>query len=256
MSGAISTANRKALTAAIPGAVEMRGSDSPDIKEKRLRRFADGRIRVLVTKPTIAGFGLNWQHCANMAFVGLSDSWEAYYQAVRRCWRFGQKRPVNVHVITADIEGAVVANIKRKEADAAAMAEEMLEHMRDLNEQALHGGTVRAARTNTGRDMAKGMDWTLHLGDCVEVVKTLADDSIHYSHLLAAVRVALYLFGQRPRHGQLRDDDVFIEHFGFLVDELYRVTDAGPAAVVSLHEPADVESSITASSASRTSAAI
>jgi hypothetical protein len=64
----------------------------------------------------IAGFGMNWQHCAHMAFVGLSDSYEQFYQAVRRCWRFGQKKPVNVYVITAETEGAVVANIKRKEA--------------------------------------------------------------------------------------------------------------------------------------------
>ena len=68
---------------------------------KRLRRW--GKHRIIVTKPTIAGFGLNWQHCANVAFVGLSDSWEQYYQAVRRCWRFGQKQPVKVHVITPDM---------------------------------------------------------------------------------------------------------------------------------------------------------
>jgi hypothetical protein len=93
--------------------------------------FTAARYRVLVTKPSIAGFGMNWQHCANMAFVGLSDSYEQFYQAVRRCWRFGQKQPVNVYVITAETEGAVVANIKRKEADAMKMAENMVEHMKD-----------------------------------------------------------------------------------------------------------------------------
>jgi hypothetical protein len=76
-----------ALRAAIPGAVEIRGSDDPEAKERKLIDFAEGRIRVLVTKPSIAGFGLNWQHCARMAFVGVTDSWESYYQAVRRCWR-------------------------------------------------------------------------------------------------------------------------------------------------------------------------
>lgn len=112
-----------ALCAAIPDAVEIRGSDDADVKERRLMDFAAGRIRVLVTKPSIAGFGLNWQHCARMAFVGVTDSWEAYYQAVRRCWRFGQQRPVDVHVFASDKEGAVVANLQRKERDARAMAD-------------------------------------------------------------------------------------------------------------------------------------
>lgn len=112
-----------ALRAAIPGAVEIRGSDDIDTKERRLSDFAHGRIRVLVTKPSIAGWGLNFQHCARMAFVGVTDSFEAYYQAVRRCWRFGQKRPVNVHLFVSPAEGAVRANLARKERDAAVMAD-------------------------------------------------------------------------------------------------------------------------------------
>lgn len=123
-------AESEALANGLIDAEEIRGSDDAADKEARLIGFADGRTRILVTKPSIAGFGLNWQHCANVAFVGLSDSWEQYYQAVRRCWRFGQTKPVKVHVITADIEGAVLANIKRKEADAERMATEMLTHMR------------------------------------------------------------------------------------------------------------------------------
>ena len=112
-----------ALRASIPDAVEIRGADSIEEKESRLNAFAHGKIRVLVTKPSIAGFGLNWQHCARMAFVGVTDSFEAYYQAVRRCWRFGQRRPVEVHIFASEREGAVVANLKRKEHDAIAMAD-------------------------------------------------------------------------------------------------------------------------------------
>ena len=114
-----------ALRKAIPGAVEIRGSDDADVKEQRLIDFASGKIRVLITKPSIAGWGLNWQHCRDVVFVGVSDSYEAYYQAVRRCWRFGQTQPVNVHVIASEAEGSVVANIKRKEAIADAMAQEL-----------------------------------------------------------------------------------------------------------------------------------
>ncbi len=112
-----------ALRAAIPGAVEIRGSDDVDTKERRLSDFAHGRTRVLITKPSIAGWGLNWQHCARVAFVGVTDSFEAYYQAVRRCWRFGQRRPVDVHLFVSPAEGAVRANLARKERDAAAMGE-------------------------------------------------------------------------------------------------------------------------------------
>lgn len=107
-----------ALRRAIPDAVEVRGSDTPEHKEVALRAFADGGIRVLVTKPKIAGFGLNWQHCANVAFLGVTDSYEAYYQAIRRCWRFGQKRQVNVHLFVSNLEGAVRANLERKTAAA------------------------------------------------------------------------------------------------------------------------------------------
>lgn len=118
-----------ALTNAIPDAVEVKGSDSPDKKRDALVGFTNGDIRALVTKPSIAGWGMNWQHCRNMSFVGLSDSWEEYYQAVRRCWRFGQTEEVNAHVVCANTEGAVVQNIERKEREASNMMAELVNHM-------------------------------------------------------------------------------------------------------------------------------
>lgn len=127
---------------AIPGAVEVTGSDDASLKEDRMLGFSEGDYRVLVTKPSIAGFGMNWQHCPNVVFLGLSDSYEQFYQAIRRCWRFGQTKPVHCHVVTSDLEGAVVSNIERKEADAARMAEGMVSHMHELNEQEIKG-TVR-----------------------------------------------------------------------------------------------------------------
>lgn len=120
-----------ALTKVINGAVQIAGSDPADVKEQRLADFAAGRFRVLVSKPSICGFGLNWQHAARMAFVGVTDSFESYYQAVRRCWRFGQTRDVHVHVFASSAEGAVVANLKRKERDAMAMAESLSQETRD-----------------------------------------------------------------------------------------------------------------------------
>jgi hypothetical protein len=114
-----------ALESAIPGSVQVAGCDTEEFKERTLLDFAHGKLRVLVSKPSICGFGLNFQAAKNQAFVGVTDSFEAYYQAVRRSWRFGQTSEVNVHVFASNQEGAVVANLRRKEAIANAMAEAM-----------------------------------------------------------------------------------------------------------------------------------
>lgn len=141
------------LSKGINGSVEVCGSDKPHIKEDRMLGFSSGKYRVMVSKPKLAGFGLNWQHCRNMAFVGLSDSYEAYYQAVRRCWRFGQDKIVNVHMITAETEGAVVANIKRKESDAIAMAEAMVKNMADISSANIVGTSRQSIDYNTKHKM-------------------------------------------------------------------------------------------------------
>jgi hypothetical protein len=132
-------AESDALARAIPGAVEVRGSDTEEDKERKLIDFSEGSIRVLITKLTICGFGMNWQHCADTGFVGLNDSFEQVYQAIRRFWRFGQTKQVNVHFIAAETEGAVVANIKRKEMDADRMAAAMVAHTSDLSSRIVRG---------------------------------------------------------------------------------------------------------------------
>jgi superfamily II DNA or RNA helicase len=118
-----------AIEAAIPGAVQVKGSDDPETKRDRLLGFAAGSIRVLVSKASICGFGMNFQRCARMAFVGPSHSYEQTYQAIRRCWRFGQTRAVDVHVVCAENEQAIVQNMRRKEADAERLAEETQRHI-------------------------------------------------------------------------------------------------------------------------------
>lgn len=132
-------AESEMLAKRIPGAVETKGSDPDEVKERKLIDFSEGRTRVLVTKPAVAGFGMNWQHCADTGFVGLNDSFEQVFQSIRRFWRFGQTKPVNVHFIAAETEGAVVANLRRKEADADRMAASMVMHMADLSAEAVHG---------------------------------------------------------------------------------------------------------------------
>lgn len=125
-------AESEALAAAIPGAVEVTGSDDTEEKETRLIGFADGAFNVLVSKPSIAGWGMNFQRCARVVFVGLSNSFEQWYQAIRRTWRFGQERPVECHIVVSDADGAVRANLERKRRDAETMADEMLIGMGDI----------------------------------------------------------------------------------------------------------------------------
>lgn len=225
-------AEADAITRQIPDAIEVRGSDDADRKERVLFEFADGKHRVLVSKSRIAGYGMNFQNCHQMAFVGLSDSFESYYQAVRRSWRFGQTSPVDVHVIAAESEGAVVSNIKRKEADALRMAEEMLTHMKDLNSAAIHGQTERA-RTDYQRETRTGASWTLHQADCVDALRDMATASIDYS-IFSPPFASLYTYSNSDRDmGNCSDHETFYQHFGYAVSELFRVIK--PGRLVSFH---------------------
>lgn len=141
-------AEAEALAKEVPGAVNLHGGLKDTEKERILVDFSEGNIRVLITKPSLAGFGMNWQHCADTGFVGLNDSFEQVFQAIRRFWRFGQKKPVNVHFIAAETEGAVVANLRRKEADAERMAAAMVMHMADLSSQEVRGMSRTVADYN------------------------------------------------------------------------------------------------------------
>jgi len=214
-----------AATKMIDGAVEVKGSDKPEHKEKAMLGFPDGQFRVMVTKPSIAGFGMNWQHCNTMVFLGLSDSYEQFYQAVRRCWRFGQKNKVKVHVVTAETEGAVVKNIERKEADSEKMAQEMVRHMADLNADEIHG-TVRN-KVDYARNVAESENWKVYLGDCVEVAREIQENTIDFS-IFSPPFSSLYTYSASDRDmGNCKNDQEFADHFWFLVPELLRITKPG-----------------------------
>ncbi len=146
-----------ALARAIPEAVVVRGSDSPEEKAERLLAFAAGQIRVLVTKPQIAGFGMNFQRCARMAFVGIGDSFETYYQAIRRCWRFGQKRPVRACIVLSEPEQEVYRNVLRKEEEAREVAAELLRDVAEYERAELRpeGGDD----VYTGREKVRVPSW-------------------------------------------------------------------------------------------------
>jgi superfamily II DNA helicase RecQ len=120
------------LNKLIENSVNVQGSDTEDYKQTNMLKFANGEIKCLITKPKIAGFGMNWQNCHNMIFVGLSDSFEAYYQAVRRCWRFGQKYEVNAYIVISQFEGTVVDNIKKKQDENEKMKRELISLTKDI----------------------------------------------------------------------------------------------------------------------------
>lgn len=136
------------LCEAIPGAIQVAGSERDEAKEEKVLDFVDGRIKKLVSKGSIMGYGMNFQHCANTGLVGLNDSFEQVYQIVRRFWRFGQERPVTAHFVASELEGAVVANLKRKEQDADRMASAMVRHMSDLSSVEIRGSKRDRAEYN------------------------------------------------------------------------------------------------------------
>lgn len=132
---------------------EVKGSDKNQYKIETMLDFSADRIKCLVTKPKIAGFGMNWQQCHNMVFVGLSDSYEAYYQALRRCWRFGQKHPVNVYIVISAKEGAVKDNIERKQEDHDKMKNAMVEFTKEITEKELKSTCRMVSEYNANIEM-------------------------------------------------------------------------------------------------------
>lgn len=146
------------LSELISESVEVKGSDKSEYKSNSMLAFSDGTFKCLITKPKIAGFGMNWQNCHNMIFTGLSDSYEQYYQAVRRCWRFGQEKPVNVYIIISAKEGCVKENIERKQCDFQKMQSEMTELTKEITKKELKS----TCRISTPYEPTKEMklpDW-------------------------------------------------------------------------------------------------
>lgn len=218
------------LTDLIEGAVQVSGSDTTEVKEQVMKDFSAGRVRVLVSKPSICGFGMNWQHCARMAFVGVDHSYESFYQAVRRSWRFGQSREVYAHVFYATTEGDVVRNLRRKEEEAAKLSREMVRAMSEFNTTNTDNGRKRE---DYEEYKVSGKGWDMLRGDCVEQVKTLPDESVHYS-IFSPPFASLYTYSNSERDmGNCRDHEEFATHFGFLITELYRVLKSG--RLVSFH---------------------
>ena len=212
-------------TESIPGAVEVKGSDSSEHKVTAFEQFQDGEIQVLVTKPRIGGFGMNFQNAHNMVFFGLNDSWEAWYQCIRREWRYGQDYEVNVHVILSDLEAGIYQNILRKDAMAKRLRMGLVEQVREYEQGELK--MQESARSAYQTDTVTGTGWTAILGDSCEQLKGIAADSVDLS-VYSPPFADLFTYSDSERDlGNSRGADEFFEHYQYIIHEVLRVTKPG-----------------------------
>jgi DNA modification methylase len=210
-----------AMAQAFPFAAVVEGNQPPDVKAERLQAFASGETRILITKCSIAGFGLNFQSCARMVFVGLSDSYEQYYQAIRRCYRFGQTRKVEAHIVLSDLETDIYHNVLNKEKEAARMADELIQHVSEFERAEITKGTSNTMVYQT-RDV-EGRNYHLMLGDSAERLKDVVSNSIGLS-VFSEPFASLFTYTNSERDlGNCKSYEEFWEQFSFITRELYRV---------------------------------
>jgi hypothetical protein len=211
----------------IPDAVEVRGSDSEKSKEKNLSDFTNQVVNRIITKPSIAGMGLHWAHCNNVAFVGLSYSFEDFYQALRRSYRFGQKKEVNAFIVQARTEGAILKVVQEKMEAHKQMQEEMKKaaaHISNRGDDQLS--------YNRGTPSREGVGWKVYNGDCVRVARELEDNSIDFS-VYSPPFASLYIYSSDVQDmGNCKSDDEFFEHYRFLIREKLRITKPGCLSAV------------------------
>ena len=205
----------------IPEAVEVRGDEKPEVKEARLLGFAAGEFRVLITKTKIAQFGLNYQHCNNQVFASLDFSFEGLYQAIRRSYRFGQTREVNIFIVTTDTMQNVIQSIKNKENQftkmQAAMTDAVCQNLKSEK-------TIKMQRQY---EVQKGHAWEARLGDCVQLIQDVPDESIGFS-IFSPPFAELYTYSDELEDmGNSKDYNEFVYAFSFLVEHLYRVLWSG-----------------------------
>ena len=214
------------LSSMIEDAVEVKGSDKSAHKEKSAIDFADGKIRVLVSKPGIFGYGMNFQNCHNVAFVGLSYSFEDFYQALRRTYRFGQTKPVNAYIIQASTESAILRTINRKINQHKEMQDQMKIASKSFVEQ------TKGIHMKTDITTATGESWEMHHGDCVRVAKEIEDDSIDFS-VFSPPFADLFTYSDDLQDmGNCQDMDEFKKHFSILIAEIARIMKPGREVAV------------------------
>jgi len=207
----------KVLRDLIPDAVEVKGSDSSEIKESRLLGFAKNDFRVLITKSKIAQFGLNYQNCHIQVFASLDFSFESLYQSERRSHRFGQKEDVKIHIIITDTMNNVAETIKEK-------TNKFEELKKEMNKSMSYNGTYKKLEK---REPLINEKYTLYNGDCVQEIKKISDNSIGFS-VFSPPFADLYTYSDHIEDmGNSTNYNEFIQHFKYLAHELFRVVKEG-----------------------------
>ena len=215
----------KMVSETFPDAVEVKGNDSAESKAAAFEAFQAGEHRILVTKPRIGGFGMNFQNAHKMAFFGLNYSWEQFYQCIRREYRYMQPSPVDVYIIMSDIEASIYANIMRKDAMAKRLREELIAQVRTYEEGELK--MITTERTSYEQDTVTGDGWTAMLGDSCERLQEVTDNSVDLS-VYSPPFADLYTYTDSERDlGNSRDWDEFFAHYKFIIREVLRVTKPG-----------------------------
>lgn len=214
------------LASMIPDAVEVTGSMSSDVKERNLLAFSSGQKRVIVSKPKLAGFGLNWQHCWNEIFVGLSHSFEKMYQAGKRIHRFGQKKQVNRYIVQTRRQESILKTVIRKQIQHESMRALINKTKSQLE------GSSNIVKLNTDIESVSEGKWTVYNGDCVRVASTFADESIGFS-VFSPPFADLFTYSSDIQDmGNCGGLDEFMVQFGYLIDQLHRVTMPGRECAV------------------------
>jgi DNA modification methylase len=215
------------LAEAIPDAVEVRGSDTTKFKETAIADFLDGKKRVMISKAGMMGYGLNFQHCRNVAFVGLSYSFEDLYQALRRSYRFGQTQEVNAYVIHAATEGAIMKTIRRKMEQHIEMQEQM-----KIAAECFRSQEIRTLTMKKDMDKKTGDGWELYHGDCVRVARQIEDHSIDFS-VFSPPFADLFTYSDDLQDmGNCEGLDDFTKHFEILISEMKRIMVPGREVAV------------------------
>lgn len=221
------------ITKNIQNVVEVRGSDSPERKAQVFEDFQDGKIQILVTKPSIAGFGMNFQNAHNMAFFGLNYSWEQYYQCIRREWRYMQESQVNVHIILSKIEESIYANIMRKDKLAKKLRKKLIEEIQQHEVNVVTNKKQRDTIVDhiEGKEV-KSEEFLAILGDSCEELKRLPENSIDLS-VYSPPFADLYTYSDSLHDlGNSRNWDEFFEHYRYIIQGVFRVTKPGRLSCV------------------------
>lgn len=206
-------------------AVEVKGSDKLESKIQAIEDFQDTKIRIMVTKTKIAGYGMNFQQSHNQVFFGMNDSWESFYQAIRRQWRYGQTQPVNVYLILHDVETEIYQNVMRKDAMARRLKTALIAQIKDFEKGELALDAQIKADYNIRTEI--GEDFTAMLGDSCERLKEIETDSVDLS-VYSPPFADLFTYSATERDlGNSRDWSEFFEHYKFIIREVLRVTKPG-----------------------------